>query len=428
MGIPIRPGTDLAALARDLTDNYEATISAAPDGLTHVVPKLTFTPDPAVIESWSRARAAGRQFGVAAHNPSMIDPAELERRRAGHRIRGAVEQLRLLFNDSVHDTDVAMGIFDADGVMLWRFGSRTLLSIGDQLQLVEGAAWDESTVGTTAVGLVVRHQQPARVFAAEHYSRALHGLYCTAAPIHDPRTGEMIAIAGLAGPAMSLQPAAMAFAVALASLGAHEMAATHMRSLADLRTSGAATLAAVRGPGLLVDDDGWVADGRGCTAPTRVAAPTDDTQQYVSGLGMCVTERVGTGWLIRPAGPSSPVLAELDLRGEPSLTVTGREEQWRTVLTRRHAQILVLLSEAGVCGLNSQQLSRHLFGDLGHTVTIRAEMSRLRRAVGALVASRPYRLASGVELRIVGDLPISRELDDPELSDIPLDAMQRFPA
>jgi hypothetical protein len=33
-------------------------------------------------------------------------------------------------------------------------------------------------------------------------------------------------------------------------------------------------------------------------------------------------------------------------------------------------------------------------------VTVRAEISRLRRAIGALVATNPYRLADGVVLKV----------------------------
>jgi hypothetical protein len=46
-------------------------------------------------------------------------------------------------------------------------------------------------------------------------------------------------------------------------------------------------------------------------------------------------------------------------------------------------------------GLSAGRLSRLLHGDDQHVVTVRAEVSRLRRAVGALVSTNPYRLAGG---------------------------------
>ena len=125
--------------------------------------------------------------------------------------------------------------------------------------------------------------------------------------------------------------------------------------------------------------------------------------RFVTGLGVCVAERVVGGWVVRPAGPSGPILIELDLRGEPSIHVTDGPDNLTIVITRRHAQILLLLSDAGRAGLTSAQLSKFLFGDATHEVSVRAEMSRLRRAVGTLVTSRPYRLAAEVTLTVIPD-------------------------
>ncbi|ACY20766.1 transcriptional regulator domain protein [Gordonia bronchialis DSM 43247] len=394
MGTPTTPGTDLTMHVRDLSASHDAILSGTAP---------TVAPSHEVVESWLRAKTSGVHPTTDRHNPVMLERSELYERRAHHPVRDAVDRITALFSASDADTAMAMGIFDADGVLLWRGGSPALMSVADRLHLVEGSRWDEESTATTAVGLVIQHGRPTRVLGAEHYNRALHGLYCTAAPIHDRRTGEMVAIAGLAGPAASLQPAALAFTSAIASLGEHEISAAHIATLADLRNAGAARLAAVRGPGLLVDDHGWVADSHGCSGPTRVAAPADGAHQFVPGLGACVAERLPRGWLVRPAGPSSPVIAELDLRGEPSIAVSGDTQTWQTILTRRHAQILLLLADAGGSGLTAERLSHMLFGDGSHLVTVRAEMSRLRRAVGALVTNRPYRLAADVELRVIAD-------------------------
>jgi hypothetical protein len=70
-------------------------------------------------------------------------------------------------------------------------------------------------------------------------------------------------------------------------------------------------------------------------------------------------------------------------------------------LTRRHAEILTRLHTAGPAGLSAGRLSRALYGDDAHVVTVRAEISRLRRVIGALVATNPYRLAPGVTLKII---------------------------
>ena len=39
--------------------------------------------------------------------------------------------------------------------------------------------------------------------------------------------------------------------------------------------------------------------------------------------------------------------------------------------------------------------------DHARRLTVRAEVGRLRRTLGAVVATRPYRIADGVDLRVV---------------------------
>ncbi len=73
---------------------------------------------------------------------------------------------------------------------------------------------------------------------------------------------------------------------------------------------------------------------------------------------------------------------------------------WVRTVTPRRAEILVHLHAAGPSGLSAEALSRALYGDAEHLVTVRAEVSRLRRLLGATVDTRPYRLASGVGLTV----------------------------
>ena len=85
-------------------------------------------------------------------------------------------------------------------------------------------------------------------------------------------------------------------------------------------------------------------------------------------------------------------------------------------LSLRHSEILVLLADAPD-GLTGDELAMALSGREQATVTIRAEMSRLRSALGSVeLASRPYRLGPGVRTDIqeirdlldVGDIEAAR--------------------
>ncbi|MEV6365906.1 transcriptional regulator [Micromonospora sp. WP24] len=90
----------------------------------------------------------------------------------------------------------------------------------------------------------------------------------------------------------------------------------------------------------------------------------------------------------RPAEPGALNVLALG-RDEAELRVDGR----RIRLGRRHSELLVLLLEHPE-GRSGEQLGLDLYGDDRlHPVTVRAELSRLRRVLGPeLLDSRPYRL------------------------------------
>ncbi|MFI6328676.1 GAF domain-containing protein [Micromonospora chersina] len=103
-----------------------------------------------------------------------------------------------------------------------------------------------------------------------------------------------------------------------------------------------------------------------------------------------------------PAEPDVLHVAALG-RDEAELRVAGR----RIRLGRRHSELLVLLLDHPE-GRTGEQLGLDLYGDDRlHPVTLRAELSRLRRALGEeLLDSRPYRLRPAVraDFRTVTEL------------------------
>ncbi|SDT69939.1 GAF domain-containing protein [Actinoplanes derwentensis] len=88
----------------------------------------------------------------------------------------------------------------------------------------------------------------------------------------------------------------------------------------------------------------------------------------------------------------TPQVAALG-RDEARLAVRGRAVR----LGRRHSELLALLTVYPE-GRTGEQLGVELYGDDVNPVTIRAELSRLRRILGPeLLDSRPYRLRTALE-------------------------------
>jgi hypothetical protein len=80
-------------------------------------------------------------------------------------------------------------------------------------------------------------------------------------------------------------------------------------------------------------------------------------------------------------------------RNEASLTFGGVRQR----LGRRHSELLVLLL-AHPEGRTGEEIGFDLYGDEVSPVTVRAELSRLRRALGPqLLESRPYRLHADLD-------------------------------
>ena len=132
------------------------------------------------------------------------------------------------------------------------------------------------------------------------------------------------------------------------------------------------------------------------TGGTDVASP--QTLALVRATVAAVENHLALLRFTQPRCPDTPT-------GVPRLTVLGGDRPaWqvtdedgllhRTVLTGRHADILVLLSRHPE-GLSADHLAMLLDDKDLDVVTIRAEMSRLRKVVGsAFIASRPYRLTA----------------------------------
>ncbi|MFL1595491.1 GAF domain-containing protein [Rhodococcus ruber] len=386
----IEPGTDLHRYARELARMHDAVIGGG---------RSPLRPRSVVARSWTRVLGAG--LAPDGSNARALLPlAEVERRRRASPLSGVIGDLEQVVCSVAEASHMLMVVTDADGIVLWRAGSAKVRSRADSLGFSEGARWTESTVGTNAIGTALAEAAPVQLFSAEHFEQSQHPWYCTAAPIHDPRTGELLGVVDVSGPALTIHPTISALVETAVRLAEAQLWRLHENRLERLCTVAAPVLASMSGPLLLVDEHGWVAHASGVAATKRVAAPTADRTLSVPGLGMCVPEQLAHGWLIRPAGGPARITMELDLSGAPTVVVSGADSTWRSALSARHAEILLILHLRGREGMTVTELSNGIYGDPDHAVAVRAEVSRLRRALGSVVESRPYRLADSVDLTL----------------------------
>lgn len=391
----VAAGTDLSARARELRAAHDAVLSGS---------RPSYAPRDLVVRSWRRVLADGLDADARALRDPLPLP-EVEQRREASGIASVIDELRHVLTSVADASTFLMVVTDADGVVLWREGSARVRHQADTLGFAEGAVWTEHTVGTNAIGTALAESAPVELFSAEHFESAQHPWYCSAWPMHDPRTGDLLGVVDVSGPAFTLHPAIRVLVESAVRLAQGRLAGIHREQLDRLRRTAEPLLAGASGPLLVVDDLGWVAHHAGLAHRDRIAAPREHLPVAVPGLGLCLPERLGDGWLVRPSRGHRALRARLDV---PSriLEVEGSEDRegWRTSLTARHTELLRLVAAAGAAGVSAASLSEAVHGDDQHTVTVRAEMSRLRRAVGALVEPHPYRVADGVALTVTPDV------------------------
>jgi hypothetical protein len=184
-----------AEYALTLRKAHEATISGNPD------PSIS----PGIIKSWQRSLALG--IDPDQHRPvHRHDVSEARSLSAGHRLAAVMPALSQLLADESSAGRHLLIVTDKQGEVLWRVGSRRALRLADSLEFVEGADWSEAGVGTNAISEALVTGGPAQLFSAEHLVRTHHDWACTAAPIRDPLTGEIVGVLDVSGPFESVTP------------------------------------------------------------------------------------------------------------------------------------------------------------------------------------------------------------------------------
>ncbi|KMO76120.1 helix-turn-helix domain-containing protein [Mycolicibacterium obuense] len=391
-------GEDPRSYARLMSAVYDATMAG------HRAPAR---PREVIGDSWQRLLASG----VEPSDTPVVETGGLESLRRASGLMDVLDEISHGLESLVADGENILVVADATGRVLWRSGSPSVLSNADRLGFVEGAHWGEGAVGTNAIGTALAAQRAVQVFSAEHFLRSHHAWTCAGAPIRDPRTGQVLGVVDISGPAATVHPTTIALVDAVARLAESHLRSEHDRTLNRLRTVAAPILARMGTPALAVDTEGWVAAVDAMPLHNRILLPDQmgPGRVWFATLGLCAVEPLPGGWLVRLAGRGdgddettaqvSQVTLDFADADKPALRLVGEFGSWCHDLSLRHAEILCALARSPQ-GRTAPELAEDLYGDRTRVVTVRAEMSRLRKQFSGLLAAQPYRFASSVGLTI----------------------------
>ncbi|MGW2045758.1 GAF domain-containing protein [Streptomyces sp. NPDC001858] len=400
MNVPQLAAVDAARAARVLNEVRDARLAGQ---------RARVAPRPVIEQSWERMLRSGVD---PEHDfrAGLLSSDEVRRRREESPLR---EVLPVLREGLLSVADVAhhiMVVADDEGRVLWREGCNPVLRKADSLGFELGADWGEAVVGTNGVGTPAVVRRPVQVFASEHFVRSHATWTCAGAPITDPRNGRLIGVVDVSGPLETMHPATLAWVDSVAKLAESRLREKHLSSLEQLRAVAAPVLARLGGRAAAVDGEGWTAAVTGMPYANRIALPKSPSagRRWLPTLGLCSIEPLAGGWLVRsadeaaepPARGATRIVLDVTRPRRWSVTVSGDAGSWSHELSPRHAELLYLLA-AHRGGRSAAGLAEDVFGDSGRTVTVRAEMSRVRRYLGGLLEHRPYRFCEDAEVEVL---------------------------
>ncbi|SDY49628.1 GAF domain-containing protein [Herbiconiux ginsengi] len=340
--------------------------------LAHPGDRAPARPRRVVHESWERAR---RRELDPEHLLPLLEVAEdsLADFRLAHPLAPVLPVIRKLLVRDAEGSGLLVAVGDEMGRLLWVEGDDAAKRRAEEMRFVAGAGWSERQVGTSAPGTALELDHGIQIHDEEHFNRLVHGWSCTAVPVHDPETRRILGVIDITGDARAVDPHTLPLIEATAAAAEAELMVLRLKAL--------------RG---------------GATEPRmRVAGFASTARPGASGSAAYPD--------VRPARPARPRPVSMHVLGRDTGELTSPSGTLE--LSTRHSEIVTVLAWHRE-GLSAARLADLVYGDADATVTLRAEIVRLRRILASVgsgdpgsgagsglgLESRPYRLSVPVEL------------------------------
>lgn len=151
-----------------------------------------------VLQSWQRSASSGITSLKSA--PKLGESELMARRREARRLRlgarAALQKAGYLLN---HTGNMLLLCNDR-GVVLDVAGDEATQARGRENHLHVGGRWNESSIGTNAIGTAIHLRRPMQVSSVEHYCEEIHRWNCAATPITDPADGRLLGVVDISWP------------------------------------------------------------------------------------------------------------------------------------------------------------------------------------------------------------------------------------
>jgi hypothetical protein len=196
---PLASLSDVEEVRRSLSLQRDRFLTTTPNLDDPPVEEMKIV-RPRILGSWKRSHklqvAASRNeaMRVVAGNAdfAVTQPAQ-------ERLLYVASGILTHLADTLSGIGYAIVLTDGAGTILDIRCESDMRRKLERIAFEPGAAWSEASAGTNAIGTALTDDRPLQLMAAEHYCDGWQDLTCTAAPIHDPETGDVIGVLDITG-------------------------------------------------------------------------------------------------------------------------------------------------------------------------------------------------------------------------------------
>ncbi|MGJ9385782.1 sigma-54-dependent Fis family transcriptional regulator [Salipaludibacillus sp. CF4.18] len=166
-------------------------------------------------QSWERSCKHGIH-PVQGKAPIILTPDNIREYHSTSALNPTLEVLFSVLKEVAIDSGHLIVFCNNQGEIVYIDGHPSLVSKAERMNFVIGSSWSERYIGTNAIGTSLATGKPLQIFASEHFCQPVHDWVCSASPVRDPATNNIIGIIDLTGPWNMIHPHSLSSVVSIA--------------------------------------------------------------------------------------------------------------------------------------------------------------------------------------------------------------------
>jgi len=192
LGLPIGSLSEIEHTAKRLASLRDTFLSKGDAQLLPVRARI--------VNSWTRCLAAGVDAAERTAPLCITRDAELaELREENERLLRAARGVVAYLTTELADSGYAVVLVDRKGCILELTGETDVRRSLEHRTFLPGGLWSEAAAGTNAIGTALADGRPFQILAGEHFCDGWQDFSCTAAPIRDPKSFEIVGLIDITG-------------------------------------------------------------------------------------------------------------------------------------------------------------------------------------------------------------------------------------